>query len=276
VLGVLLILASTLAYNGSAVLLARAARQEPGDLNWLLAIGSHASGLYGIASNLLGWVLEIAALTMLPLTLARVLNVAGLGVLLWLARWFLKESPGRREILGTVLIAIGIVAASSASPQPGNIYPGLGEWALLFAFLMPGASLPYMLRALRLRAGPILGATAAGLAYALTGILNKGATYTLVPLHLLPLALFIVCIAVIGLLGFSTEIMALREGQASVVVPIVLTLHTVVPIVCAPFLFGEVWPASSLLRVLLGGGILLAVAGSVMLCSSSGNLLAES
>lgn len=275
-LGVVLILASTLAYNGSAVLLARAARQEPGDLNWLLAIGRHASGLYGIASNLLGWVLEVAALTMLPLTLARILNVAGLGVLLWLARWVLKESPGRREILGTVLIAIGIAAASSAPPRASNVYPGLGEWALLFALLMPGVLLPYMLRVLRLHAGPVLGATAAGLAYALTGILNKGATYTLVPMHLLPLALFIACIAGIGLLGFSTEIMALREGQASVVVPVVLALHTVVPIVCAPFLFGEVWPASPLLRVLLGGGILLVLAGSVMLCSSSGKLLAES
>jgi hypothetical protein len=209
------------------------------------------------------------------LTLARVLNVSGLGVLLWLAHWFLKDTPGRREILGAALIAVGIAAASSAAPQPGNVHPSIREWALLFALLMPGISLPYMLRALRMQAGPVLGATAAGLAYALTGILNKGATYTLGPLHLLPLALFIACIAVIGLLGFSSEIMALREGFASVVVPIVLTLHTIVPIVCAPFLFGEVWPTSLLLRIVLGGGILLAIVGSVVLCRLSGNILAE-
>jgi uncharacterized membrane protein len=276
VLGVLLILASTIAYNGSAVLLAMAARQEPGDLNWLLAIARHVSGLYGIASNLLGWVLEVAALTMLPLTLARVLNVAGLGVLLWLARWFLKESPGRREVLGTVLIAIGIAAVSSAPPQPGDAYPQLEQWALLIALLIPGTLIPHVLRGLRRHAGPVLGATSAGLAYALTGILNKGATYTLDPLHLLPLAVFIACIAVIGVLGFSTEIMALRDGRASVVVPIVLTLHTIVPIVCAPFLFGEIWPTSPILRVFLGGGILLACAGSVVLCRSSGEILAES
>jgi hypothetical protein len=59
------------------------------------------------------------------------------------------------------------------------------------------------------------------------------------------------------------------------VVPIVLTLHTIVPIVCAPFLFGEVWPTSLLLRIVLGGGILLAVVGSVVLCRLSGNILAE-
>ncbi|MBA2713457.1 MAG: hypothetical protein H0U55_07890 [Rubrobacteraceae bacterium] len=275
-LGVLLILASTAAYNGSAVLLATAARQQPGDLNRLLALGRSASGLYGIASNLLGWVLEVAALTMLPLTLARILNVAGLGVLLWFARWFLKESLGRREILGIVLIGIGIAAASSAPPHPGNVHPGLGEWALLFAFLMPVVFLPYVLRALRLPAGPILQATAAGLAYALSGILNKGAAYNIVSFDLLPLALFTACIAAIGLVGFSAEIAALRYGQASVVVPIVLALHTVVPIVCAPFLFGEVWPAGPLSKAVLGGGILLAVAGILVLCGSSSSILAES
>jgi hypothetical protein len=253
-----------------------AARQEPGDLSSLLALGRHASGLYGITSNLLGWVLEVAALTMLPLTLARILNVAGLGVLLWLSRWFLKESQGRREILGTALIAVGIAAASSAAPHPGNIQPNLGEWAVLFALLVPGASLPFLLRALGRPAGPVLGATAAGLAYAFTGILNKGAAYTIAPLHLLPLALFTACIAVVGLLGFSTEITALRDGHASVVVPIVLALHTLVPIACAPLLFGEVWPTHPLPRALLGGGILLAVAGISVLGRSSSKILAES
>ena len=175
-----------------------------------------------------------------------------------------------------VLMVIGIVAASTAPPRAGNVHPSLGEWALLFALLVPGALLPFVLRALRRPSGPVLAAVAAGLAYALSGILNKGAAYAIHPLDLLPLALFTACIAAIGLLGFSTEITALRDGYASVVVPIVLALHTVVPIVCAPFLFGEVWPAGPLLRAQLGGGILLTVVGMLVLCSSSGNVLAES
>lgn len=274
-LGVVLILASTFAYNGSAVLIATAARKEPDDTNWLLAIGRHASGLYGIASNLLGWALEVLALTMLPLTLARILNVAGLGLLLCLARWSLKEPLGPRAILGTSLIACGVAAAISATPHSGGVHPRPGEWALLFALLMPGALLPYLFRALRRTTGPILGATAAGLAYALSGILDKGASYAVSPLDPLPLVLFTACIAMVGILGFSSEVTALRNGQASVVVPVVLALHTVVPIACAPFLFGEVWPASPLLRAQLGSGVLLAIVGMLLLCGASSKVLAK-
>ena len=257
------------------MLIATAARKEPDGANRILAIGRHASGVYGIASNVLGWVLEVLALTLLPLTLARILNVAGLGVLLWLARWFLKEPFGRREMLGTVLTVVGIVAASSAPPHPGNAHPGFREWALLLALLLPGALFPFVLRALHRPVGPVLAAAAAGLAYALSGILNKGAAYAIHPLDPRALALFASCITVIGLLGFSTEITALREGYASVVVPIVLSLHTLIPIVCAPFVFGEVWPASPLLRAQLGGGILLTVVGMLVLCGSPGSILAR-
>ncbi|MDQ3863273.1 MAG: hypothetical protein M3317_07215 [Actinomycetota bacterium] len=268
-LGVILILASTFAYNGSAVLLAMAARQDPGNMSALLAVGRHASGLYGIASNLLGWVLEVAALTMLSLTLARVLNVSGLVVLLWLTRWLLKETLGRREILGAVLIAAGTAAAIFAAPQPGDSHPGIREWVVLLALLIPCVSLPNVLRLLHRPVGPVLGATIAGLAYALTGILTKGAAYTIVSLDLGSLVLLMAFIAGIGLLGFSTEIAALRDGHVTVVVPIVLALHTLLPIVCAPFLFGEVWPASGLLRTFLAGGIALATIGSVWLASSA-------
>ena len=273
-LGVVLILLSTFAYNCSAVLLAMAVRQEPGSTSALLSLGRHASGLYGIASNLLGWVLEVAALTMLPLTLARVLNVSGLVVLLWLTRWLLSETFGRREILGAVLIAAGTAAAIFAAPQPGSSHPGIREWVVLLAVLIPCVLLPHAFRLLHRPVAPVLGATVAGLAYALTGILTKGAAFTIVSLDLGSLMLFVACIAVIGLIGFSTEIAALRDGHVAIVVPIVLALHTVLPIFCAPLLFGEVWPASGLLRTFLGGGIVLATTGSVLLASSASDYYA--
>lgn len=269
-LGVLLILASTFAYNCSAVLLAMAARQEPDSMNALLwSVSRHASGLYGIASNLVGWVLEVAALTMLPLTLARVLNVSGLVVLLWLTRWLLKETFGCGEILGAIIIAVGTAGVIFAAPQAGSSHPGITEWVALLALLIPCVLLPHVLRLLHRPVGPVVGATVAGVAYALTGILTKGVAYTIVSLDWEALMLFMACIVVIGLLGFSTEIAALRDGHVAIVVPIVLALHTVLPIVCAPFLFGEVWPVSGLLRTLLGGGIVLATAGSILLASST-------
>src|SRR5215211_5628097 len=89
---------------------------------------------------------------------------------------------------------------------------------------------------------------------------------------LVPLA---IGVTAAGFLGFVTELEALRLGNASVTVPVILALQAVVPILCAPFLFGETWPAGVLPGVFLGGGILLAVSGAIVLSGSSGHVLTE-
>ncbi len=270
-----MILASTIAYNSSAVLLAVAARRHTGNSTLLVGVSQRAPGLLAVSLSLLGWGLEVAALTSIPLTLARLLNVAGLAILLGLTRWLLKEPLGGREILGVILVALGVAAASFVPPGFGSATPGPAGWILLLAILGTGSSLPYILRVSRRPTSAALGATAAGLAYALSGILNKGAADTLESGGLLPLALLTAAIAVVGLLGFIIELGALRDGSVSVVVPIVLALHTVIPIVCAPLLFGESWPAGPLPRALLGGGILFALLGTLVLSSSASHVLAK-
>ncbi len=269
-LGVALILASTFAYNGSAVLLAAEARRQSGDSSLLLAVGRRASGAFAISMNVLGWLLEVAALTMIPLTLARLLNAAGLVMLLGLTRLTLKESLRRRELIGVVFVALGIVAVGLAPPRPGNSIPSLAQYALLFAVLAPGMLLPYALKLLRRPLGAAVMATAAGLAYALSGILNKNVADDIRTSNMMALLVLGACIAALGIWGFTIELEALKNGLVSVVVPIVLALHTIVPIVFAPFLFGEVWPAGLLPRVLLGGGILLTVLGTLALTSAPG------
>ncbi|MDQ3639384.1 MAG: hypothetical protein M3426_15625, partial [Actinomycetota bacterium] len=111
---------------------------------------------------------------------------------------------------------------------------------------------------------------------ALSGMLNKGVADAAQPVVVvLPLMLLTVGTIVFGLLSFATELEALRTGYASVVVPVILAIHTVVPIACAPLLFGEAWPAGILPRALLGGGILFALIGTVVLSSSPSRVLAK-
>jgi drug/metabolite transporter (DMT)-like permease len=273
-LGIFLILVSTVAYNSSAVLLAVTARQHTGTSPLLVGVSLRVPGLFAISLSLLGWVLEVAALTLIPLTLARILNVAGLAVLLYLTRWILKEPLGGREILGVILVVLGVTAASFAPPHLGSAPPSLEQWALLLLVLGSGSLLPYVLRVLR-RPGAAVWATAAGLAYALTGVLNKGVADAIYSGMILPLVLLTISVAMVGLLGFSTELRALRDGYVSVVVPIVLALHTVVPIMCAPLLFNESWPEGLLQRALLGVGIFFALLGTFVLSSSSSHVLAK-
>jgi len=70
-----------------------------------------------------------------------------------------------------------------------------------------------------------------------------------------------VALLVGGVWGFVVELDALQAGRAAVVIPVVLALHTVLPIACAPFLFGEALPGVTAERLLLGGGVLATLVG---------------
>jgi drug/metabolite transporter (DMT)-like permease len=275
ILGIALILASTVVYNGSVVLLAAVARRQPEDSNLVLAVSLRPSGLSAIILNVLGWSLEVGALVFIPLTLARILSVAGVGVLLGLARWALKEPLGIRELGGSGLVVLGVATVGLELPRFGTSCPTPEDWILLTAALGPWLALPYLFRILRHSRVSTWWAISSGLAYGLSGLFTKALADTLllesVP-ALVPLA---IGVTVTGFLGFVTELEALRLGNASVTVPVILALQTVVPIVCAPFLFGETWPAGVLPSLLLGGGILLAVSGTIVLSDSSGRVLTE-
>ena len=145
---------------------------------------------------------------------------------------------------------------------------------MLLVVLGPGVMLPYVLRTFHRAVGSSLGAAASGLAYALSGVFSKGIADIVFSGRALPLVLLTTGAIATSLLGFIIELDALKHGRASIVVPIVLAFHTVVPIACAPFLFGEAWPAGLLPHTLLGGGILFALLGTLVLSSSSSHVLA--
>ena len=275
-LGVILILAATFAYNGAVVLLAaETRRQRPRGSSRLLAVSRRASGLFAILLNVVGGVLEIAALALIPLTLARLLSVAGLGLLLGLTRWTLKEPLGPRVFVGAGLVAAGIAAASFAPPSLDTTPPTPREWALVIVVLGLPSALPYVLRFLRRPVAPTVGAICSGLAYALGGVFSKGAAEVLSPDRVLALGLLVGGMLLVTLLGFSVELDALEHGRASVVGSIVLALHTVIPIACAPFVFDEAWPAGSLLQALLAAGIFLTLLGTLVLPGSSARTAAK-
>ncbi len=268
-LGIMLILAATTVYNGAVVLRSAVVRRNAGGRTALGAVSRGLSGPVSIALTGLGWTLEFAALIFIPLTLARVLSVAGLGVLAGLARWTLNEPLGRREVAAMLATAAGIAAVSIASPQAGTGQPAGQQWLLLLLILGPGVLLLYAIRTLRHPLKIAFGSAAAGLAYAMSGIFTKGAADALTSGMVIPLALLAAAVVIAGLVGFLIELAALRDGAVSVVAPIVLAIHTLVPIVVAPIFFHEVWPAGLLLRALLIGGLLLTLGGTMILASGN-------
>src|SRR5579875_609909 len=125
VLGVILILLSSAAQNGSAVLLAVAARSNSDRTgpSLIADVARRWQGFAGMALNTLGWLLELTALTYITLTLDRIIVTAGFGLVIALSHWFLKEPVGWRKLAGASLIAVGIVAVGVMPVGHSDVSP---------------------------------------------------------------------------------------------------------------------------------------------------------
>jgi drug/metabolite transporter (DMT)-like permease len=270
-LGVTIMLIASAAYNIAPILLRTATRSlsQRAGLTLLEATLKRRAGLLGLGLELLGWSLEVVALTLLPLTLARGVGAVGLILLLALAHWDLREPLGWREILGAAAIIGGIIAVGVVAPPRSATPPSTLQWLLVLVVLGPFVLAPYLLRLEHRGAGALVSAVSAGVAYALSGLFTKGLSDQLHHLQFLPLFLVLGGAAIASVLGFMAELGALERGKASVVTPVYRALQTVIPIACAPLLFNEHWRSDLIGRSLLAGGILLTVVGIVLVSHHS-------
>jgi drug/metabolite transporter (DMT)-like permease len=221
-------------------------------------------GLIGLALEVLGWGLEVVALTRLPLTLSRSLLAAGLLVLLVLAWRDLHEAIGPQEILGVLAIVGGIAAVSVATPARSTASPAPLQWAALVVLLGGVVLAPYALRVGRHVTGAWIMAVSAGVAYALSALFTKQVANMVGIAQVLPLFAVLLGAAVCAVLGFMGELGALDRAQAADVAPVYRALQIMIPIALAPLVFGEHWPSAIGAQSLLAGGLLLTVAGILL------------
>ena len=275
-LGVILVLLATAAQNGSVVLLAVAARGRPehSGPSLLVAVGRHLPGLAGMALNTGGWVLELLALRRISLTLDRILMTSGFALLLWLARRELQEPVDRREVAGVAAIAVGIAAVAFMPIGRGAAPITLGRWALMAVIFAPIIVAPFAVQRLDRRTPALLASVAAGMCYAVTGIVTKEMADLLGSKAVAEFALLLLVIAVIDTLGFMDELIALQEGAATMVVPVFSALRIVVPVALAPVFFAETWPRVPVEQAVIVGGILCNLIGVVILSRASAHLVA--
>jgi len=276
VLGISLMLLATLCYNVSIILLTVAARAES-KIQDRLSLTAHvverASGGGSVGLGIVGWIFELAALTKISVTLARVIYAAGFGLMLMLARWRLGERPQRREAAGILAIALGIVGVGATSPSVSKATPGVFGWVILTIVIIPTIFLPGMLQRLLGSPAAYLSAIGAGLGYAASSLYTKGVSDLLSVRTLIPLGLLTIAAGVTSLVAFSDQIRALQGGRATTIIPLVAGLEAIVPIIIASLFFGEKWPVAMSGRCLLGGGIALATAGMIILAYSSAHVV---
>ena len=155
-----------------------------------------------------------------------------------------------------------MIALAIAAPARGG-ENGTRTLALV-AVLGVVSALPLLLRGHVLRAAILLPA-AAGVAFTLLAIATRLASDTLTGHRLLA------GVCWLGIAGFAAyaatvcEMSAMRTRSATLVVPLVVSVESVLPIVVGPLALSERLPTSTPGRIALGLGLAAIVAGVSLL-----------
>jgi drug/metabolite transporter (DMT)-like permease len=233
----------------------------------LAALARRPRWVAATALSVGGGGLQILALTLAPLTLVQPTLALGLLLLLVLARRWLGEEVGRREIAGALAIVAGVAAIAAAAPERTTAVASSGRLAVAFGLLAAIVLAPYAARAGRRMpalvlvvgagAGDAWGALAAKL---ISDELDRGRWWAA-----LAWGAGAGCAL---LLGLASEMTALQRLPATRVAPGVLVLQIVVPVALAPLLVGESWSSTPLGGVLLVLALAVVAAGTWLLAGS--------
>ncbi len=128
--------------------------------------------LSGTALSVLGWPLQVLALSLAPLVVVQPALALGLPVLMVVGERMLGERAGPREHLAVGAIVLGVVGAGLCAPARSDSHAGWATLAIVLVLLALASLLPYVL----LRVGrPPASVTmlGAGFAFAWSGVATK-------------------------------------------------------------------------------------------------------
>jgi hypothetical protein len=265
-IGVLAALAAATLYAVGVALQSLDARHAHSDdvlrPGLLLGLVRRPRWLLGGIISFLGWPLQAFALAQAPLAVVQPALAFNLVVLLVIARRLTPDPITRSDVVGALAITAGVVALAVAAPSRGG--DNGTRTLVLVAVLGAVSALPLTLRGHMLRAAILLPA-AAGVAFTLLAIATRLASDTLTGHRLLA------GVCWLGVAGFSAysatvcEMSAMRTRSATLVVPLVVSVESVLPIVVGPLAFSERLPTSTPARIALGLGLAAIVAGVSLL-----------
>jgi drug/metabolite transporter (DMT)-like permease len=272
-LGFALALAAACCYETGYALQALEARRAPADQALRPSLLGHLLRrplwVAGIALALLGWPLQILALSQAPLTLVQPTLALGLLLLLALGVRILGERVSPREI-AAVLLIIGSVAvfAWAAPRETSDVERGAGL-VIALVLLISVALAPYAIALAREHRYPMLLLVAsAGAADGLAAFVAKIVAQDASAGDIVPVVLWAALVAAVVIVGLISESTALQRFAATRVAPTVLVMQIVIPVILAPLVGGESWSDTPLGGLVLGAALALIAVGAGLLASS--------
>ena len=216
------------------------------------------------ALSLLGWPLQVLALSLAPLALVQPTLALGLLLLLFLGARVLGEPVGRRELVAVALVIAGIACLAVAAPDKSTVTGGTGM-IIAVAALAAVALAPYALR--RRRAG-LLAVVSTGAADSVAALAAKLVAGELADARWAVAIAVAALAAAAGALATVSEMSALQRLPATRVAPIVLAFQIAVPVLVVAAVGGEDWGSTPLGGAVVAGGLVAVIAGAVVLAAS--------
>lgn len=219
--------------------------------------------------SLLGWPLQILALTYAPLTLVQPVLALGLLLLLVLGVRILGEHVGPREIAAVVLIIASVGVFAWAAPREAGEVERGGGLVLALSILAAVTLLPYAIGLLGRRTYPMLLLVAsAGAADGMAAFVAKIVAQDASEGALLAVVAWATLVAAVVIVGVVSESTALQKFAATRVAPTVLVMQIVIPVVMAPLVGGESWSNTPLGGAVLVMALVAVALGAGLLASS--------
>jgi drug/metabolite transporter (DMT)-like permease len=262
--------ASTLYSLGIAVQALDARETDSGDGLQVKLIGQllrRRRWLAATGMTVLGWPLQLLALSFAPLVIVQPALAAGLIVLLLVAQSILGETAGRREMVAVGAIVLGVAGIAIVAPGRSTHHPDHRTLAVVLVILGLLAVVPYALR-LAGRSLPSLTMLSAGLCFAWSGLATKLVSDALAGSHWATAVGWALATGLAGGLGLLSEMSALQVRPAIQVAPVVFVVQTVVPVGLAVLLLNESLTRSAYSGVPLLACLALLLAGAIVLARS--------
>jgi drug/metabolite transporter (DMT)-like permease len=269
--GALAAFTASVLYNLGLAIQALDARALPADHalrpSLLRRLAKRRRWLVGTGLTLVGWLVQIVALMLAPLTLVQPMLAAGLLPLLLIGSRVLHEPIGRRELIGVGAIIAGVVVLALTAPGR-TVGQATGiQLAVSLTAIGALAALPYLRTGRKVGSGTLVMASA-GMAYSFSSFTTKLASDALTLHAWVVCVLWAAATAIGGGIGLLSEMSALQRVPATRVAPVIFVIEMVVPVTLAIVLAGE-----SLRGTPLGGALVIAalavVAGGAVVLSSS-------
>ena len=261
------LLASALFYVG-VVLQAIEARAAPRSLELRLSLLGRLlrrpRWVLGLALGIVGIGPQVVALGHAPFVVVQPALAAGLLIVLVLGERLLHEHVGALEVIGVVAIIAGIALVAWGAPPHTETHRGGAAVIAVVAALAVGALAPFPLRGTRFDSATLV-MVASGLGFAAGNVATKLFGDDFGRGHYANAAAWAIVGLAMGVAATLTNMTAFQRKDATVVVPVLTSVQTFVPIVLEPLFLREHWSSADFYGLPIAAGLVIALAGTVLL-----------